>query len=473
MFRPGVLGAVLVAAATSAAGADPPRAVDYVIVEPAPPVFAAAPDIIYLDRCASGCTVTAGGDDAARGTSSILGRNGTPDTARLAAFRWGDEAWQQVVACVRATYAPYDVTVVTDRPASGPYVRVIVAGEPAALDLAANTLGVAPLTADCSPQASAIAFTFANVHAEGAGQVLDICTTAAHEAGHVYGLDHEFECKDPMTYLVGCGAKVFLNRTVACGEFDGPRACKCGETQSSFRKLTKVLGAGPAPAGPELQLLSPVDGATVGPTFSVFVRDLGRPLSVAELWVNGAKVSTAPGKSSDSPYELRTTAALPDGVLRLAVRAYDDLGRLTVLTATVQKGAACTAASCPAGARCEDGACVTAPGTAGIGDPCASDGECASQLCAVRDGERVCSQPCWPSGSACAGGDGDLSCQHADDERLVCLPPPDTGGCCSAGGRPTGPLALALLLAAVLGRRRSPPATRPLCRAGRGRRLGG
>lgn len=453
MLRLAVAALPLVLAAGVATAAPGTRGLDYVVVKPAPPVFAAGPDVLFLDRCVGGCTARAGKDDAVAGTSSILGRDTVPATVNLAAFRWGDDVWDAVVACVRDTYAPYDVTVVTERPAAGPYVRVMVAGEASALGLPGNTLGVAPLTSDCSAQPSAIAYAFANAHQAGAEQALEICATAAHEAGHVYGLDHEYECKDPMTYLVGCGAKVFLNKTVACGEFDGPRACKCGATQSSFRKLTEVLGAGAAPAGPALSLVSPTDGGVVPDRFSVFVRAGGRPLSRAELWVNGAAISTVPGKVTDAPYELKTPTTLADGVQHLAVRAYDDLGRLGVLAATVRKGAACTSASCPTGLTCDaTGACVAPAGTLAVGAACTSDSACASQWCAVRGDDRLCAAPCWPLEGAC---DGDLTCQPADDERLACLPPlPEAGGCCSTGGAPTGAVPLTGLVAGLLLRRR-------------------
>lgn len=458
MSRAVVVGLAGLALAVASAGRPPAaraegRALDYVVVPPAPPVFAAGPHVIFLDRCAAGCTVTAGSDNAAAGTSSILGRDGTPARVELAAFQWGDDVWEQVAACVRATYAPYDVEVVTTRPAANPYVRVLVAGEASALNLAGNTLGVAPLTSDCSAQASAIAFDFANAHQPGPDQVIEICATAAHEAGHVYGLDHEFECKDPMTYLVGCSTKVFLNKTVACGEFDGPRACKCGATQSSFRKLVRVLGSGPTPPPPDLELIAPRDGATVAAGFSVFIRGQGRPLSVAELWINGARIAAVPGKLTDAPYELRTGAAVPDGVLHLSIRAYDDLGRLAIVTATVQKGAACAAGGCSAGFTCDGaGACVAPAGTAAVGEPCAGDAACASQLCIRRGDDQVCSEPCWPVGAVCAG---ELSCQHADDERLVCLPPPpEEAGCCGSSRRPGGSVALAALVVGLLRPRR-------------------
>ena len=95
---------------------------------------------------------------------------------------------------------------------------------------------------------------------------------------------------------------------------------------------------------------------------------------------------------------------------------------------------------------------MAAPGTAALGGACATDANCASQLCAVRGDDKVCSEPCWPSGASCSG---ELSCQHADDERLLCLPPaPDEGGCCGTSRHPGRSLALAGMVLGLLARRR-------------------
>jgi MYXO-CTERM domain-containing protein len=336
-------------------------------------------------------------------------------------------------------------------PPSGAHVEVMVAGTAAALGLPGNTLGIAPLANDCSSQPSAIAYAFANAHLSGPDLVAELCATTAHEAGHIYGLDHEFECKDPMTYLTGCGIKVFLNRTVACGEFDAPRSCKCGERQSSHRKLYDVLGPGAPPGPPPIAIRSPMPGATVNPTFSVFVDVDGRPATTVELWINGAQFGALPGKLSDSPYELVTPASLFDGVLDLEVRVYDDLGTLGTATLTVQKGAPCVNAdACPAGFTCDAGRCLAPPGEAQVGDDCTSQGECASKECVSRGGESICTEPCWQAIGTCPGG---LTCLQADDERFACFVP-DEGGCCSAGGDPRAPLALVGLVGLALARRR-------------------
>ncbi len=422
--------------------ADLARGIDYVVVEPSPPVFHAAPEVLYLNRCVGGCSASAGRDDAVADRSSILGRDGTPSSISLSPFMHDDATWDGMVACVRATYAIYGVSVVTEPPA-GAHVEVMVAGSAAALGLPGNTLGIAPLANDCSALGSAIAFAFANAHQTGPELVAELCATTAHEAGHVYGLDHEFECKDPRTYLTGCGVKVFLNRTVECGEFDAPRTCKCAAKQSSHLKLYDELGPGAPPGSPPITIRSPQPGATVSSTFSVFVEVDGRPATTVELWINGAPISSLPGKLVDAPYELVTPSSLFDGALDLEVRVYDDLGTLGTAAITVFKGAPCVSAdTCPAGYSCGDGRCVAPPGEAQVGDDCAGSAECASKECVARGGEATCTQPCWPATGGCPAG---LSCIQADDERFGCFVS-DAGGCCSTTSDPRGSLVLSAII---------------------------
>lgn len=452
-----VLVALLVPAGVAAASPDEvvdrSRAVDYVVVDPPRTRAAGGARTIYLNRCTGGCTATAGGDDAARDTSSILGREGVPSSISLDPFAWDDTVWNGVVACVRAGYAPWDVEVVTDEPASGRYLEVMVAGNAASLGLAGNTLGVAPLTSDCSALPSAIGFAFANAHQPGETQISNLCATVIHEAGHLYGLDHELACKDPMTYLTGCGEKIFVNRSFACGEFDGERRCKCNATQNSFAHLTSRIGGGTAPPPPAVRIVVPSSGANVGSGFSVFTQvDSPRVIADMTLWVNGWPWVRVPGKTTTGPYELATPAALPDGVLDLEVRTRDDLGNVGSVRMTVTKGAPCVdGMSCADGQSCSDGRCRFPAATGALGDACAGDQDCAGQLCVADDGAGVCSRPCYPSGSACESG---YTCRAGDDEGLACLPTIDEGGCCSGAADPGVSGALAVLVLGVWRRRR-------------------
>jgi hypothetical protein len=125
-----------------------------------------------------------------------------------------DEFVAAVVEQVRAYYEPYDVAVVTERPASGGYAMAVIGGNPQDVGLLACTdpdpacsLGTAWL--DCAPFPStepgdliynengdgAIVFVFAEVFAKFSERTLEesvkrIAATTAHELGHSFGLAH-------------------------------------------------------------------------------------------------------------------------------------------------------------------------------------------------------------------------------------------------------------------------------------------
>jgi MYXO-CTERM domain-containing protein len=191
--------------------------------------------ILYLDRCAGGCSVEPGVDDARADTSSLIA-----GPATLAEFRHGDAAWSEVVECVRATYAPFAIEVTDVDPGDAPHFEAKVAGEPA--DIGATGIGgLAPF--DCGVIDNALTFSFANIY----GDVDDLCATVAQESAHAFGLEHEILCDDPMTYMDACGPKRFQDVEAPCGGY-GERACECGgATQSSYRKLLEALGPAGAP----------------------------------------------------------------------------------------------------------------------------------------------------------------------------------------------------------------------------------
>jgi len=193
---------------------------------------AAAP-VLFLDRCAGGCDVVPGVDDARADTSSLLA-----GAATIAEFRHGDAAWDAVVACVRETYAPFAIEVTDVDPGDAPHFEAKVAGDPS--DIGATGIGgLAPFA--CGVIDNAITYSFANLY----GSVEDLCATVAQESAHAFGLEHEMQCDDPMTYLDACGPKRFQDLDAHCGGF-GEGECECGgATQNSYQRLLTALG----PAG--------------------------------------------------------------------------------------------------------------------------------------------------------------------------------------------------------------------------------
>lgn len=453
MRRAVVLGVVVITTALSGpAGADPrDRGIDYVVVPPQPHLRrGGTAKVIYLNRCASGCPLNITDDDASADASTI------PESAGpLTPFMFGDPAWDTVVACVRHDYAPYDVEVVTDRPTGNDYVEVMVAGRPQDVGLAANILGIAPLAGDCSTQTNVIAFAFANIHP--GGDLADICATAAHEAGHTFGLDHAFDCKDPMTYLADCGGKEFVNLELQCGEFDGTRECKCGHTQDSYKKLIEDLGPGTFPPAPGVTIQAPADGAVVPDNATIFVQTVEpRVVIRVELWINGWRWADATGTHDQTLFTVPVPANVPDGVLDLEARVFNDVGAMGTDQIRVTKGAACTsAATCAAGQDCDaEGRCVYPPRPLHLGDACTTDLDCDTTRCLSDGTNHVCTSDCLTDVTECPDG---FTCVETESPTSgACWPDdllPSKGGCCSAGGEnPVAPLALVVIAMLARGR---------------------
>jgi hypothetical protein len=184
-----------------------------------------------------------GVDDAPAGVSSVLASARNQPT-RLPGWKGSEAGWKRLVTCVRALFAPFAVTVTDQAPATDDYILVAVGGRPADIGVKNRRVGgLAPFNGDVIPKAVVFAFS------AGLGNdVRATCETIGMEVAHAYGLDHEYDCKDVMTYLPSCGARKFVDKDVPCGE-KKKRACEGGAaTQNSYRRLLGVLGPAPAAA---------------------------------------------------------------------------------------------------------------------------------------------------------------------------------------------------------------------------------
>jgi len=452
----------------------------HVIVETPPQSLAeqAAPaTVLFLNRCTGGCLVTQNGtNDARNQKTSILPNPGEfliGEFANDAGLTGGaaDAEWAQIVACVQEVYSPYNITVTDVQPADGVvYNEAIIAGKPSDAQEGPDILGIAPLANNCSAEANVISFSFANQHAVE-GRVDNICWTAAQESAHAYGLDHEFQytdgssaCNDPMTYRNDCGGeKFFRNKRAQCGETK-VRNCKCSNTQNSHTMLLGIFGPGtPTTPPPTVSLTVPAPGqSTISNGIALHANAFSRRgIAHVEFYLNNSRWADDPGVPFGptgqpmADYAFPITSAVPDGVIDILIKAYDDLGTVTATTPiTVTKGAPCTTADqCLKDQSCDAGRCAWPAPTAELGADCTYDQFCTTWQCTQTTGGQKCSQPCsideptsCPKNFDCLG----------DAKSGFCWPA-DSGGCCSVADSSSSVWAhagAAALVAGLLLRRR-------------------
>ena len=410
--------------------------------------------ILYVNRCTGGCTFTKSTYSDAITNNTIIGEFPVGTQFTVAEFAQSEQVWNDTLQCLREAYAPYDVQIVTEDPGAVPHHEAVLAGTWRDINRP-GVLGVAPLDAStCEPKNNVISFSLANDHvADG----LQLCWTIAQESAHSYGLDHAFECTDPMTYIGdNCGQKFFRNKASPCGE-NGPRDCLCsGSSQNSHAKLLSVHGANATPVpAPTIAITQPANGSTVTAPFSVVVGATDkRGINKLELLVNGWKWAEVPG-SRNQAFLVSVPREVPDGVLDLTIRACNDLDICGAQTITVTKGAPCASAdACLTGQKCEAGKCFWDPPTQELGDACEYAQQCLTGTCqGLSDGTQICTRSCFAGpNDDCDEG---FKCGAAIGQEGVCVPASDDGGgCCSAGGDRGGmggALAVNLGLGAAVG----------------------
>jgi hypothetical protein len=435
-----------------------------------PPDTVLVGETIFLNNCANGCNVKPGSSDATTDTTELA-----MSPATFHEYAWQTGEWENVVQCVREVYSPYGVSVTDVRPDTE-YSEAIVAGNPADVGLPAGVGGVGPSSSDCSPMTNQVAFAFAEsavtafAQEDDGNRVWGICWVIAQEIAHSYGLpNHEFSwsddstpaCNDPMTYSAACGGqKFFRNRSANCGEF-AERTCSCTLTVNSHLKLLDTFGPGTSliPA-PSVTLDLPLNGDTVGQGFTVHSTALSRRgVAHLDLYLNGHMWATVTGAKFENAGQPSTTytlvppAAVPQGVIDVMVKAYDDLELETDSpVATVTYGAPCTdATTCAKGQKCEAGKCFWDAPVGVLGDTCTYDEYCTSGVCTDTDAGQYCTQSCVVNSSdACPAN---FDCIATSDAQGVCIPHSSGGGgCCSVDGKESGrSIGGHIALAAMLG----------------------
>jgi len=411
----------------------------------APRSFTSISHVIYLNNCLpNGCTVHPGEDNALTDTSSIPQQQAT-----LTAWPHGTVAWNNFVQCVRDMYAPFDIQITDVDPGNAPHSEVMVAGNADAIGVP-GAGGVAPfIPCDGQLQDNVISFVFA---ADIANQDF-LCWAAAQESSHVFGLDHELNAKDPMTYLSPPVKKPgFQNEASSCGENEGqPRMCWCGGSkQNSYQYLMDTFG--PSHLDPAtLAITEPADGAWVKPGFNVRFAVMSQlSVTTAAMQVDGTQTQSI---AQGDPLVFKTATDLAGGDHTIGVTAQDSAarditGQITVhVTSRCDGGSACAKDFHCLGGYCLPGADV--PG--GLGAACTGNSDCITGSCGSDGTNMLCTGAC-DTGQSCPDG---YTCYATAADSGVCWPAPKQDGGCSTSSGPSPLLALfglgALL---VLGRRR-------------------
>ena len=142
--------------------------------------------IVYL--ALDGLTVSNGASNARINTSFIVPAGPAVQLPAFDAAAFGESregAIATLLAEVRADFSPYDVDVVTERPASGPYTMAVVGGSPALFGLGARVAGIAPVDVGNGNRRD-VAFVFSAEIAT----LKQVANCISHEVGHTFGLRH-------------------------------------------------------------------------------------------------------------------------------------------------------------------------------------------------------------------------------------------------------------------------------------------
>ncbi len=411
--------------------------------------------IIFLNRCAGGCTVTSGFSDSRTNKSAI-------GSGQLSAFPYGDTTWTGVVNCMKKVMEPFNVTVTDQDPgATVDHFEIMIAGSPGQIGLPNGIGGIAEYSCQAPGACSkyipnALVFDFAQVWGNN---VNELCATAAQEIAHTWTLDHVTDPSDPMTYFQYSGMRLFKDN-VRCGSDcvngQSPFGLTCtgnehicmstGTSIQNNIQITKALFGPAGAAAPTLKVTNPTNGSAQVSGFKVTAEcTSGDGVQEIDIAIDGQPKAVL----SVPPYEF-TTPALTEGPHKVTVLCASTLQATTTVTADIVVGTACVDGGCAtAGYICWDGACIAGPeAPGGLGATCTSNADCISGTCASDSTTSACTIPCDLDVKNCPDGFG---CLDAGPAGGVCWAGVDDGGgCCdTSGGGGAGTMLLALGIAAT------------------------
>jgi hypothetical protein len=396
------------------------------------PFAAPARRTIYLNRMGGTYNVAGNATSSAtNAVSTIASGDGRAHANAVIPPLEASFNWPYIVDCIKKQYKPYNIIVTETEPTSGSYVEAVVGGNGSSMGWSASSgiLGVAAADNFCGVTEKGIAFNFSTNHLGIAKANDELCTTIAHEIGHLLALEHEIAPADTMSYVpfASVNQKSFTSPSSQCGtDAQNTRNCSCpttgaGQVTSSGMRLTQFVGLRPIETTPpKLEVTAPGNDNTVRPSFTV-TADASDETGMEQVTVlldgTMAGASSAPAGTT---YSIPMTN-IAEGPHAIEVQAIDLAGNITKKQLTVKVALGNT------------------------GDSCAIASDCRGNICALEaDGTNFCTQACG-DGNSCSG---DFSCEPVGEQQ-ICVP--DGGGCSVGGGSGS---TFALLLGAWLVLRR-------------------
>lgn len=296
--------------------------------------------------------------------------------ADFPAFSGSAQARATIVSEVQRYFARYDVQIVTQRPASGPYTMCMIGGRPENIGMQAGAAGVAPL--DCSDtNGSDIVFAFSEVTQNDAAA---IATTVAQEAAHAYGLGHTDQQADIMYPYLNNATTGFLDQDMPTPDNS---FCPGITRQNSHREMLRMLGAatgggagaggtagGGAGAGgtgggtapdspPQVGFGSPSNNASVGSEFMIAINASDdRQIMYVDVYLDRGTPNEQTARLQAAPYNARVTNLSP-GTHTLDAVATDSASQQSSARVTINVGGPAGGGGSPGG---EAGAGGSDPG---------------------------------------------------------------------------------------------------------------